>query len=123
MNKTTISVKNKDSLSLKNYIKRIVGIGDFQSCFFCKELGLKTNSKVSYFTNKQKTSLANSIEDYSKIFINEEVERYMKEKIQRLIDIRSYRGIRHKNGLPVRGQRTHTNRKTSRKLNKTRKFF
>lgn len=123
MNKITTSKKNENTLTLKNYVKRIIGIGDFRSVGFCRELGFKANSKTSYFTNKQKATLVNYIEDYSKISINDTIVKHTNDNIQKLIDNRSYRGLRHRNGLPVRGQRTHTNRKTARKLNKTRKNF
>lgn len=118
-----MNIKNEKTLNIKNYVKRMKGIGDFHGSRFCRELGLKTNSKFSYFTSKQIATLISHIEDYPGILINEGVEKHMNEKIQNLIDNRSYRGIRHKNGLPVRGQRTHTNRKTSRKLNRTRKIL
>jgi len=41
-----------------------------------------------------------------------DLRRYVSENIKRLIDIKSYRGLRHRRGLPVRGQRTHTNART-----------
>ena len=43
-----------------------------------------------------------------------ELRRQVRQEIQRLIEINSYRGIRHRRGLPARGQRTHTNARTNR---------
>ena len=105
---------------IRNHLKSIKGIGDSVSRFYCKEFGYRSDSVISAFSNKQRSVLFNFIEDKKVIPINEENSNISKERIRKLIDIRLYRGLRHKAGLPVRGQRTHTNRKTSRKLNKTR---
>jgi small subunit ribosomal protein S13 len=45
----------------------------------------------------------------------------IKQRIDELVSIKSYRGLRHRQGLPVRGQRTHTNGRTAKKLRKIRK--
>lgn len=105
---------------LKSSLTSIFGIGHFFSENYCKELGFNPNSKYGALTNKQKAALGNCILDNKKNMKQEDLSRSISEKILHLIDIRCYRGLRHKNSLPLRGQRTHTNGKTAKKLNRMR---
>ena len=105
---------------LKSALTSIFGVGYFFSENYCRELGFNPNSKCSALTNKQKAALGNYILDNKKNTKQEDLNRNISEKILHLIDIRCYRGLRHKNSLPLRGQRTHTNGKTAKKLNRIR---
>lgn len=109
-----------EKITLKSAISSIFGIGPFSAESYCKELGLNPNSKYNRLLNKQKTVLINFISNNKNKMKQEDLSRRISEKILRLVDIRSYRGLRHKQSLPLRGQRTHTNGKTAKKLNKLR---
>ncbi len=93
----------------------IFGIGMFRAEKILKEANIKTEKK----TKELKSTEINRINDI--IEKNYEVEGELKQKIfrniKRLKDIRSYRGLRHKLGLPVRGQKTRTNAVTRKGKN------
>nr|YP_011008089.1 ribosomal protein S13 [Dictyotopsis propagulifera]WBP69955.1 ribosomal protein S13 [Dictyotopsis propagulifera] len=89
---------------------KIYGINLSKSKAFCKKIGLGLDCKSSDLTIFQVKRLENLIES-SSILLNDDLRRFNKEKIYRLYSILSYRGLRHRKGLPVRGQRTHTNSK------------
>ena len=96
----------------------IFGIGQFQSFLICKKLGLSHNYKLSKLTPDQIVKLIKFIENLN-LLINNNLK---KEKIilaKKLVQIKAYRGIRKLRGLPVRGQRTHTNAKTASKFRYT----
>jgi small subunit ribosomal protein S13 len=96
-------------------LTNIFGIGQFQSFLICKKLGLSYNCKLSKLTPDQITKLIKFIENLN-LLINTNLK---KEKIllaKKLVQIKTYRGIRRLRGLPIRGQRTHTNAKTASKF-------
>nr|YP_010394053.1 ribosomal protein S13 [Peronospora belbahrii]DAZ88061.1 TPA_asm: ribosomal protein S13 [Peronospora belbahrii] len=94
----------------------LYGINKFQSLKICKNIGI--NPKITL--NKLKNNHVNRLIVY--INKNLKVEQFLRkektEKLNNLLEIKSNRGIRQSQGLPVRGQRTHTNSKTSKKLKK-----
>mgnify|MGYP006336149049 CR=1 FL=1 len=92
----------------------IYGIGKIKANYFCKHCGFSFNLKVHDLTEIQKKNLTLLILDSSFIFDNE-LKRVLIKSKNRLIKIKSYRGLRKLQGLPVRGQRTHTNAKTAKK--------
>jgi small subunit ribosomal protein S13 len=96
-------------------LKKIIGIGKKHSIFFSKQLGCSINFKVKDLTADQILHLLIIIEK-SKILINDNLKKSKIFILKKLILIKSYRGLRRFKGLPVRGQRTHTNAKTSRKI-------
>ncbi len=93
----------------------IYGIGIFRSKLICDL------SKVNYYVKVKKLSI-NQLEliriNTSKFLTEGNLRRENMLNIKRLIDLNCYRGSRHKKKLPVRGQRTKTNAKTSKKLRK-----
>jgi len=97
-------------------LTKIFGIGITTSTQICKQLGFAANLKTKELTDSQKTRVIKFIEN-SSILINLDLKKTITFNNQRLLNIKSYRGIRKFRGLPVRGQRTHTNSKTSKKLN------
>ena len=105
-----------DSKSILYALIILYGINKFQSKKICKNIGI--NPQITL--NKLKNNHVNRITVY--INKNLKVEQLLKkaktEKLNELIEIKSNRGIRQSLGLPVRGQRTHTNAKTSKKLKK-----
>lgn len=98
-------------------LKKIFGIGKKSSLFFSKQLGCSINFKIDDLSNEQILKLLKLITK-SKILINEDLKRNKVLILKRLILIKSYRGLRRLKGFPVRGQRTHTNAKTSKKIKK-----
>ena len=93
-------------------LRSIYGIGKFKSLKICKILNINTKLKVSVLSYITINLLRNEINKH-------EIEGNLRIKIglniKRLYDIKCYRGFRHKANLPVRGQRTKTNGKTSKK--------
>lgn len=97
-------------LSLTN----IYGIGKSNSSLICKKFGLARNIKVKNLSKDQINKLVKIIESLN-INSASDLKKTNLLKLKELISIKSYRGLRRYQGLPVRGQRTHTNAKTARK--------
>jgi small subunit ribosomal protein S13 len=92
----------------------IFGIGKFNSCILCKKLGVSKNFKIKQLSKEQIQILVSVIES-SNINLISDLKKIKSLNIQKLLSIKSYKGFRLKQGLPVRGQRTHTNARTARK--------
>nr|YP_010394525.1 ribosomal protein S13 [Phytophthora pluvialis]UXG56181.1 ribosomal protein S13 [Phytophthora pluvialis]DAZ88572.1 TPA_asm: ribosomal protein S13 [Phytophthora pluvialis]DAZ88962.1 TPA_asm: ribosomal protein S13 [Phytophthora pluvialis] len=105
-----------DSKSILYSLNILYGINEFQSKKICKNIGI--NPQITL--NKLKNNHVNRLTSY--INKNLKVEQLLKkaktERLNELVEIKSNRGIRQSQGLPVRGQRTHTNAKTSKKIKK-----
>lgn len=95
-------------------LKKIYGIGKVSSINFCKKLGLSANLKVSELSIDQKNRLIRIITE-SKILINSDLKKLKNGNNKKLVDMKSYKGIRKLKGFPVRGQRTRSNAKTAKK--------
>ena len=93
----------------------IFGIGKSHANLFCKKLGFSSNLKVKDLSKEQITKLIKLLEASNKI-IGNDLKKLRLLKTKKLLSIKSYKGLRRKYGLPLRGQRTHTNAKTSRKI-------
>jgi small subunit ribosomal protein S13 len=102
---------NKSVFIGLSYIK---GIGYSRSRIICANLDIIPEVKLVELSVDNIKSLADFIDIYYMI-VNKLV-RYKINNIKKLIKISSYRGFRHVKGLPLRGQRTHTNAKTSLKF-------
>jgi small subunit ribosomal protein S13 len=94
-------------------LQKIYGLGKYQANVICKKLGFAKNLKTFNLTNDQIVKLIKTIEN-SNLKITGELKKLQVFTLKNLIDIKSYKGLRRIKGLPVRGQRTHTNAKTSR---------
>jgi small subunit ribosomal protein S13 len=92
----------------------IYGIGLSTSKRILKELNIDLNLKVSDLTEGNISALRDILET-DQFKLEGDLKRLISLNIKRLIDINSIRGRRHLKGLPVRGQRTRTNNRTSRK--------
>ncbi len=88
----------------------IYGIGRSTAQRILKEAGIDVNIKVKDWTDEQAAAIRAIINDQFKV--EGELRSEMQLNIKRLMDIGCYRGIRHRSGLPVRGQRTKTNART-----------
>jgi len=106
--------KLSENLSIFFALKQIYGIGKNNSSLICKKLGFSINLKVKNLSKNQVTDILNII-DSLKLIIAADLKKFKKLIIKNLLDIKSYKGLRKTQGLPVRGQRTHTNAKTARK--------
>jgi small subunit ribosomal protein S13 len=88
----------------------IFGIGRALSVKILNKAAVSLDTKVKDLSDDQVNDIRQSIEGEHKV--EGDLRREVQMNIKRLIDIGSYRGLRHKKGLPVRGQRTKTNART-----------
>lgn len=95
-------------------LKYIYGINKTNSFLICKKLGFSKNLKIKNLSKEQLNYLIKVLENLE-IKIGSDLKKLKILNIKTLISIKSYKGIRIIKGLPIRGQRTHTNAKTSRK--------
>lgn len=96
-------------------LTNIYGIGKSQSIAICKKLGFSLNCKVMDLSYDQINELVKLIEN-SNLIVSNDLKKQQALFLKKLISIKAYRGLRKIAGLPVRGQRTHTNAKTSRRF-------
>jgi small subunit ribosomal protein S13 len=95
----------------------IYGIGRSTSQKVLADLGLSLDTKVKDLTDEEVTKLREYIDQ--KLEVEGDLRRDRSQAIKRLGEISSYRGIRHRRGLPVNGQRTKTNARTRKGPKKT----
>src|SRR5918996_2163076 len=95
----------------------IFGIGPSTSRKICSELGLSPDEKIRDLTDDEITKLRQYID--GNLSVEGDLRRDRQQAIKRLGEIGSYRGIRHRRGLPVNGQRTKTNARTRKGPKKT----
>ncbi|MBA2762537.1 MAG: 30S ribosomal protein S13 [Segetibacter sp.] len=95
----------------------IYGIGLSTAQYILDSAGIDRNKKVHQWNDEEQTAIRNTINNEIKVegALRSEVQM----SIKRLLDIASYRGLRHRKGLPVRGQRTRTNSRTRKGKRKT----
>ena len=89
------------------------GIGRTTSEKILDALKIERSTKTKDLTEEEIVKIRDYIENNVKI--EGDLRREVSQNIKRLIEINSYRGIMHKRGLPVRGQRTHTNARTQKR--------
>ncbi len=90
-------------------LRVVYGIGNHHALAICAKVGLNPALKVSDLKDEQVILIQAAVNQYE---VEGDLRRRVAMDIKRLVDIKSYRGIRHKKGLPVRGQRTKTNART-----------
>ena len=88
----------------------IFGIGKPTAQKICGELGLDTNTRVRDLTEDEVNRVRVWVDQH--LTVEGDLRRDIQQDIKRKIEIGSYQGVRHRKGLPVRGQRTHTNART-----------
>ena len=88
----------------------IYGIGRSASQDILRKAGIDVNTKTDHLTDSEVTAIRNIIDKEHKV--EGDLRREVSMSIKRLMDVGTYRGLRHRKGLPVRGQRTHTNSRT-----------
>ncbi len=87
----------------------IYGIGRTRADKICTATGVKTSTKVKDLSDAEMDKLR---EEVGKFTVEGDLRREISMNIKRLMDLGCYRGVRHRRGLPVRGQRTRTNART-----------
>lgn len=87
----------------------IYGIGPTRADRICEKLKFKPFTKIKELNDDQAKLLADAVNEFK---VEGELRREVAMHIKRLRDVGCYRGLRHKRGLPVRGQRTRTNART-----------
>jgi small subunit ribosomal protein S13 len=95
----------------------IFGIGQSSARQICAQLGLNPDEKVRDLTDEEVTKLRTYID--SDLQVEGDLRRERQQAIKRLQEIGAYRGVRHRRGLPVNGQRTRTNGRTRKGPKKT----
>ena len=88
----------------------IHGIGRTKAVEIADKLGIDQSRRVQDLTDGEVLQIRETIDAEHQV--EGDLRRETAMNIKRLMDLRSYRGLRHRNGLPVRGQRTHTNART-----------
>lgn len=95
----------------------IYGIGTSAAADILKEAGVDENTKVADWTDENVREITRIVTDGYKV--EGELRSEIQMNIKRLMDIGCYRGLRHRKGLPLRGQRTRTNARTRKGKRKT----
>ncbi len=95
----------------------IFGVGQSTAQKICVELGLSPDTKVRDLTDEEITRLRDYID--GQLEVEGDLRRERQQSVKRLSEIGAYRGLRHRRGLPVNGQRTKTNARTRKGPKKT----
>jgi len=88
----------------------ILGIGRTSAQKILQEAGIDTSKRADALTDQEVARIQDILNENYKV--EGDLRKEVSMDIKRLMDIGSYRGLRHRKGLPVRGQRTHTNART-----------
>ena len=88
----------------------IHGIGKTSALKICNEIGIPPERRVNDLTDDELVKIRETIDKNYQV--EGDLRREVAMNVKRLMDLGSYRGLRHRRGLPVRGQRTHTNART-----------
>jgi len=103
--------------SLEIGLTYIYGIGRSTALKVCEGTGLSPNEKIRDLTDPEITKLRDYID--TNLEVEGDLRRQRSEALKRLSEIGAYRGLRHRRGLPVNGQRTKTNARTRKGPKKT----
>lgn len=91
-------------------LRYIHGIGPAKAAEICEKVGIPAEKRVNELTDAEILSIRETIDGgYT---VEGDLRRERAVNVKRLMDLGCYRGLRHRRGLPVRGQRTHTNART-----------
>lgn len=91
-------------------LRYVYGIGPARSKTICKGLSIPSSRRVFELTEDEVLKIREAIDrDYQ---VEGDLRRIVTMNVKRLMDLGCYRGLRHRKGLPVNGQRTHTNART-----------
>ncbi len=105
---------NKKTVIALTYLH---GVGHFTAREICYTLGLDPERKSRELTEDELARVASTLD--GQYLVEGPLKRQTRQNVTRLMDIASYRGLRHRKSLPVRGQRTRTNARTRKGPKKT----
>jgi small subunit ribosomal protein S13 len=88
----------------------IFGVGHSRARMICEHTGIEASTRIRELTDDEVARIRRFIDQNFEV--EGDLRRNVQQSIKRKIEIGSYQGIRHRRGLPVRGQRTHTNART-----------
>ncbi len=91
-------------------LRYIHGIGPAKASEICEKVGIPRERRVNELSDAEVLQIRESIDE--NYMVEGDLRREVAVNIKRLMDMGCYRGLRHRRGLPVRGQRTHTNART-----------
>ncbi len=103
-----VDIPNEKHVSIS--LTYIFGVGRSTAEKILDSLSIKRDTRTKDLTEEEVVKIRDYLENNLKI--EGDLRREVSQNIKRLIEINSYRGIMHRRGLPVRGQRTHTNART-----------
>ena len=106
-----------DNKRVEISLTRIYGIGSYQAKDIAEKAGLLGNPRVSELSDGDLSRIREIIDREKQV--EGDLKREVNMNVRRLIEIGSYRGLRHRRSLPVRGQRTRTNARTKRGMRRT----
>ncbi len=112
-----IGIDIPDNKRLEISLTYIFGVGRALSNEIISKLGLDKNMRAHKLTQDDIARINNLLQ--SEYTVEGDLRRQVQNNIKRLVSIHSYRGLRHRTGLPVRGQRTRTNSRTRKGRRKT----
>ncbi|MBX3313415.1 MAG: 30S ribosomal protein S13 [Actinobacteria bacterium] len=95
----------------------VFGIGRTTASQICAATGIDENTRTRDLTDEEVNRIRAHIDEHIKV--EGDLKREVQQDIKRKMEIGSYQGLRHRKGLPVRGQRTHTNARTRKGPKKT----
>lgn len=107
--------KLPDNKSIFHALQYVYGIGKTRASLICKKLGFSENLKVKNLSENQIIQIIGVINS-SDYVLAHDLKKLKLSFDKKLVAIKSYRGLRRVKGLPVRGQRTHTNARTARRI-------
>lgn len=90
-------------------LQSIYGIGETRANLICREAGVEPSTKVKDLTEEQLKKIRDVMSPFT---VEGDLRREVSINIKRKIDLACYQGVRHRQGLPVRGQQTKTNART-----------
>lgn len=111
-----IGVEVPDQKKIGISLRYIYGIGPTTALQVCERAGVDPSVRAKDLNDEQLSHLTTALQSYK---MEGDLRREVQTNIKRLMSINCYRGIRHKKGLPVRGQRTSTNARTRKGPRKT----
>jgi small subunit ribosomal protein S13 len=109
-----LETKLPENKSVFFALTNVYGIGRTTAFLICKKLGFSMNLKIKDLTQEQIVNILQLIESLN-LTLNNELKKLRSLTLKKLVSIKSYRGLRRVRGLPVRGQRTHTNAQSAKK--------
>jgi small subunit ribosomal protein S13 len=110
-----VDIPNEKRIDIS--LRYIFGIGPTSASVICDKTGITPATKTRDLTDVELTRIRELLD--KEFMVEGDLRREVRQNVQRLIEINCYRGIRHRRGLPVRGQRTKTNARTKRGARRT----